>query len=313
MFFWMSYPTKFETPTAGLFSNPHKVDNLESHPVQTTDYLWHLLAEIEFKISNEKVVLDRFHREIEEFNRKPFSEKTVHRIIKFFYLQLCIKHSIRDLKTDGLIKHVRSMFEFADNDQTIPIEAQINSAIKLAIFALFLKGLSRSDSYVFPYEELKKDIISSGTDYKSISAWIDALKEFFALNHRALYQYLTNLNEPNEKRLIAAGILSFSPELSPSEYFYTDVSLVCYDLTLLRNLTEDFLEDIIKNHWLEICEKQAFNLRNPRVNIPLLRKACESKSLRGFAKVADILLTAQPAVGMTIHQLTRESLMKLKG
>ena len=72
------------------------------------------------------------------------------------------------------------------------------------------------------------------------------------------------------------------------------------------------LRRMLKDKWLEICNEQAFALQNPQLNISIIREACNDESRKGFAKIANILLAAQPAVGLNLDQSMRDLLLRFK-
>jgi hypothetical protein len=314
MFVWMTELTKHLPPPAGFFSDPNKVDNLELLPVYTRDFLWLWLAQTELKVSNGKTVLERLRKEIEKPKRIFNSREKVYQAIRFGYFELCVKHSIRDLETEELVKYTCKLFDgLSDDNQSIPIEIQRNQEIKRITLIDFLNSIAVPMNRLPPFEKWKEDIIELKTEDNSLLSWINDLKNSVVQNNYELFQQLDNANESNDKRFIASATLSFRESTRPNELLYANFGLLSFDFGMWLKIVEEFATEVIKDKWLEICAKQAFALRSPQLNIPIIRAACNDESLKGFAKIANILLAAQPAVGLNIDQSMRDLLIRFKG
>jgi len=305
-------------PQIGCFSNQVIDEKIREYPLQPAGFMWYFLAGLEYKLGTGKLMLKRLEKESQILNI-PF--------LNYQFWHIKIGHSLRDLDLKNLIsdfekwyrnfnisrKHVtsgKSLFEKIDTKQTnqdndnLPKDSQL---IPLLILGALIKFVNIGKYSNAPVAKWKAD--AKRLQFLNFDDYFQFIQNAPKKSTEELIQLMKE--GKTEIKCIAALNISSRELIKPLYRLYADLTLVNVMKVFpwIEAVEIDF-EQMTSRNWKKVASQQSFALSAPRINIPIIEKACSDLS-KGLKKVAKILMAVKNAVQLSIPDVELNNLKEL--
>jgi hypothetical protein len=289
-----------QPPVGGAFSDPNRFETeTQCLTVIPYTFLWYLMAEVEHKVSDEAIYWERLQVELQKSPNPP------HEMVSAL---LGLRRDISSGVLDHIVNNYTSTLKRYAASDTRESKA---SAVKSLLLFVILKRLAEGQSVDdLPFEVWISEIRENGFD--DILPWLEILQSSVRADTKLLASVMADITKSDDERIIAAGILAFSPALVPRERLYADVLMLNslkvppWDDTLDAAIERTYVQN-----WRSIAYYQRFALLRPISTAPAILEAVDDKTRRGRAKAANIVLVARAAVDLPFDSEVVSSLQSL--
>jgi hypothetical protein len=302
-------------PPAGAGSNPEAGEKWLDLPVTSPDELWLLLAQCEAAL----YLTPRAFTEL----RTRLSLTTLP-TVRWLGTELDVRHTIRKGDLSNLPITAQEMARvnrlvFGDRsirDEPVEVanEALANAPaeagdISVAIQVLIAGLLSNIARNVSPLEILDQwsQAIAGLVVEAGLASWIRDAREVLSMSVDEAATIARSEQEVPARRVLAAVKMSVDTALDVESLFYSHVTLLNYfAASVVRSAAAEFLVRIFTKVW-RAKMLSTFALQSPRLTVPAVLVACESK-LAPLQKSASILLAVQQAIGVRLPKNNQDQL-----
>ena len=302
---------KLFEPTPTCFSDQIITDEIRntinSLPILPLTNLKYLLAVLEHRLRLGNEIFKNFEEEIN-------NSKSIQ--VHIGYLDLAIKHSVKETKVENLIAQVvdycTEIEHFALTIEHKTENLSREEVLRSFLFAALIIAVKEQKKELLPLDKWKQDINTyfSGNIY--FLQMLDYIDELINSNTVYCINCLTDADEIIEKRAVAAIILSNVQVLDVGIRFYANSLLLTSGI--LKNLEEEvghYIEEIISDGWIRIVELQRFSLKSPQIYADRILSACNDKTITGITKAGKILFEARNSVSVKLNREIIEYLHQL--
>jgi tetratricopeptide (TPR) repeat protein/energy-coupling factor transporter ATP-binding protein EcfA2 len=304
-------------PPPGLASDPDASEKWQSPPM-----LWCLvfLAEIECYLNLEPVVFLQARARVAT-SRSPLLRSLIAELeVRYAFRKLqfeTLPQIGRELETSVLVSKVqrekgRTGFEEADAQLlSVGPTEQSQSVLPTLLTQALIASLAGNGAPVELIERWGENAAEL-SDCVWINTWLNSAKKAFVVSTPDALAMMGDNNLPSDVRLLAATRLAGDLDSGVDRMFNAQVWIVGW-----LGQSKMFWNYDVANHfashlaraWKKQCTFRAA-LRNPRLTVPEIERACDSKD-EGVAKAAKILLAAANAVTIQLSDEVRTQLQAL--
>jgi hypothetical protein len=294
-------------PPVGAGSDPEAGERWLELPVTSPDQLWLLLAQSEAALHCEPHAFAEIRNKL---IRSTFPT------VRWFSTELDVRHMIRKGELSTLPITAQEMARVnrlvfgnrSIRDDPVELEnqaltnapAQVGD-ISVAIQVLIAGLLSNVARNITPLAILDNwsHAIAGLVIESGLEAWIRDAREIFSMTAHETLSVATSQEEPPQRRVLAAVALSGDTALDVESLFYSHVTILSFFAgSIVRSAASESLVIIFAKIW-PAKMISTFALQSPRLTVPSVLAACESK-LGPLQKSAKILLAVQQAIGMSL-------------
>jgi hypothetical protein len=310
---WLSYitsPSKnnselgetlFE-PTPTCFTNQQISDEIRNTindlPLLPFTNLKYLLAILEHRLKIGNNIFKDFEKEIN-------NSKSAHAHIG--YLDLDIKHSIRELNVGNLIAQIvdycAELEQYAAFTGNKIENLNREGVIRGFLSATLIIAVMEQKIDLLPLNKWKQDINTYLPGSTYLLQILDCIEELINSDTVYCIKCLIDAEEIIEKRAIAAVILSNIQVLDAETRFYANSLLLTSGI--LKNIEEevrDYIEEMIVEGWVTTVKLQRFSLISPQIYADRILSACNDKTIMGITKAGKVLFEARNSVRVKLSK-----------
>jgi hypothetical protein len=307
----MSGSQRLFEPKPGWFTQwDHEdkiIKELQQSPPPPLTQLWFILARLEYKLMPTDSIFKRLESKL---LASPLP------IVMLGYYDLRLRHSLRQLRAEGLIADFLNLSaEFkarAEQQQEKPFDVSGAAVLKRILFAVLIKFLSEGQRRTVPIPQWKQDVDKSTQLKEAVGEWLDYVQERLDDDPNNLKAILTDHAIDVDRKLVAALLLAAAGDLDPETIFCAHVLLVQSDYSSQwQDVYADSLVSMISREWEKIAEHQPHAILAPRLNCPAILSTCRDTSRNGLRKAAAILLSAKNAVQTILPETILDKLLRL--